>query len=323
MERAFFRTGTPSDAHDSIVDRGGARTDADLYLSYANQKNRMNYAFTLFQFRNDYYIYAASTNANYKSRIYRGVEVRGSYPFSKFKRFEVGVRGQSISSKEYQVYSYESNDVGADSTQYFALPFIALVTDNVLYGSTGPINGGRSRFSLEYAAGDISYVTGVADIRKYWNIRHRYNVAGRLIVGGSRGEENEHFRVGGPFTFRGVDWGEMRGTRLAVANLEFRYPFIDELRFGWPLPLALRGIGGILFVDGATVWDNNGQDIAPIKNVEPDGNGDYADVVAWSYGFGARVNLGFFILRWDYGQLTDFKRNLGSPFRFLTIASDF
>lgn len=305
----------------------GSLSDADLFLSYANQKNRLNYALTLFQFRNDYYIYTASASSNFESQVYRGVEVRGSYPFSKFKRFELGVRGQAISHKVYQqsfqqdVYRVEEVDSG--DPEYFALPFMALVTDNVLYGSTGPINGGRSRFSLEYAAGDVSYLTGIADIRKYWNIRHRYNIAGRLIVGGSRGRNNEFFRVGGPFTFRGVDWGEMRGTRLAVSNLEFRYPFIDELRFGWPLPLALRGIGGILFVDGAAIWNGNGENIQPIKNVEPDGNGNYADAVAWSYGFGARVNLGFFILRWDYGQLTDFKRNLGSPFRFLTIAADF
>ncbi len=301
----------------------GSLADADIFLSYANLKKRLNYAATIFQYRNDFYIYSASSSPDYQSQVYRGVELRGIYPFSTFKRFEAGIRGQSISSRVFQQSFYGVEQVDAGTTEYFALPFVALVTDNVLYGPTGPINGSRSRYSLEFAAGDVSYTTGIADVRNYWNIRHRYSFASRMIVGASHGRDNQFFRIGGPFTFRGADWGELRGIRLAVTNLEFRYPFIDELRFGWPLPLVLRGIGGVLFLDGAAAWNGGVNDVFPLKDLEPDINGNFSNAYGFAYGFGARVNLGFFILRWDYGQQTDFQRNIGSPRRFLTIASDF
>ncbi len=304
----------------------GSLADADLFLSYANLKKRMNYSVSLFQFRNDFLIFSAADDPEFESQVYRGVELAAAYPFSKFRRFEFGVRGQAISSSVFR-QSFDTRtieEVGGGNSEFFGLPFIALVKDNVLYGPTGPINGSRARYSLEYAFGDVSYVTAIADMRKYWNIRHRYHFASRLIVGGSRGRDNQFFRVGGPFTFRGLDWGDLRGTRLGVMNLEFRYPLIEQIRFGWPLPLDLRGIGGILFVDGAAAWDGDGSDLGPIKNRVPDQlTGTLENGYGFAYGFGARVNLGFFILRWDYGQLTDFQRNIGGPFRFITLAADF
>ncbi|NNE10060.1 MAG: hypothetical protein HKN20_15975, partial [Gemmatimonadetes bacterium] len=306
----------------------GSLSDADLFLSYANLKQRLNYAVSIFQFRNDFFIFSATDDAEFQSQIYRGVEFQTAYPLSKFRRFEVGVRALSISSRVFQ-QSFDVNTGGTRTsiengdTRYFGQPFVAMVFDNVLYGPTGPINGSRSRYSIDYAAGDVSYVTGIADIRNYWNIRHRYHFASRLILGGSRGRDNQFFRVGGPFTFRGLDWGDLRGTRLGTLNLEFRYPFIDQIRFGWPLPLDIRSIGGILFVDGTAVWDGDGQELKPIYRIQPESNGLITNGYGFAYGFGARVNLGFFVLRWDTGRLTDFQRNYGSAFSFFTLAADF
>ncbi len=306
----------------------GSLSDADLFLSYANLKQRLNYAVSIFQFRNDFFIFSATDDAEFQSQIYRGAEFQTAYPLSKFRRFEVGARALSISSRVFQ-QSFDVNTGGTRTsiengdTRYFGQPFVAMVFDNVLYGPTGPINGSRSRYSIDYAAGDVSYVTGIADIRNYWNIRHRYHFATRLIVGGSRGRDNQFFRVGGPFTFRGLDWGDLRGTRLGTLNLEFRYPFIDQIRFGWPLPLDIRSIGGILFVDGTAVWDGDGQELKPIYRIQPESNGLITNGYGFAYGFGARVNLGFFVLRWDTGRLTDFQRNYGNAFSFFTLAADF
>ncbi|MFH1277966.1 MAG: hypothetical protein ABIK65_06280 [Candidatus Eisenbacteria bacterium] len=306
----------------------GSLSDADLFFSYLNLRRRTNWGFSLFQYRNDYYLYTAETDAEFASQIYRGFELMTSRPFSKFSRFEFGVRGQSITSSVYEesFYNgsyYEFKEVRGDP-QYFAEPYVALVRDNVLYGMTGPINGSRSRYSMEYAFGDLSFGTGIVDIRNYYNIRHRYTFATRLIAGGSVGRNIQYFRIGGPYTFRGIDYGDLRATRVGLVNLEFRYPLIEQLRLGWPLPLDLRGINGVLFIDGAAGWYGDGEELAPIQNrpVEPITDRVF-NAYGYAYGVGARINLGFFVLRYDWGQLTDFRRNLGPGISFFTLAADF
>jgi outer membrane protein assembly factor BamA len=246
-----------------------------------------------------------------------------SRPFSKFSRFEFGLRGESITNSVFEESFYGYREVRGDP-QYFAEPFVALVHDNVLYGYTGPINGGRSRLSFEHAIGDLSFGTGILDYRKYMNIRHRYTFATRLIGGASIGENLQYFRVGGPYTFRGLDYGDLRATRVGLLNLEFRFPLIEQVRFGWPLPLDLRGINGILFVDGAAGWYGDGKEMAPMQLVQAEPiTGRIENAYGFAYGGGARVNLGIFVLRWDWGQRTDFQRNLGAPFSFFTLAADF
>lgn len=301
----------------------GSITDADLYFSYANLTRRLNYAVTLFQYRNDYYIYTAETEPEFQSQIFRGVELMASRPFSKFSRFELGLRGESITSSVFEESFYGYREVRGDP-QYFAEPFVALVHDNVLYGYTGPINGRRSRLSLEHAFGDLTFGTGILDVRNYTNIRHRYTIASRFIAGASVGENLQYFRVGGPYTFRGIDYGDLRATRVGLLNLEFRFPLIEQVRFGWPLPLDLRGINGVLFVDGAAGWYGDGAEMAPMQLVEAEPfTGRIENAYGFAYGAGARVNLGIFVLRWDWGQRTDFRRNLGAPFAFFTLAADF
>jgi WD40 repeat protein len=301
----------------------GSLSDADLYFSYVNLTKRLNYGIALFQYRNDYYIYTAETEPEFQSQIYRGIDLMGSRPFSKFSRFEFGVRGQSITSSVFEESFYGYREVRG-KTQYFAEPYVALVHDNVLYGMTGPINGGRSRISLEQAFGDLTFGTGIVDFRNYFNIRHRFTLASRVIAGASAGENLQYFRIGGPYTFRGIDYGDLRATRVGLTNLEFRFPLIEQVRFGWPLPLDLRGINGVLFVDGAAGWYGDGKDMVPIRQSPPEPiTGRVENVYGFAYGAGARVNLGIFILRWDWGQLTDFQRNIGKPISFFTLAADF
>lgn len=301
----------------------GSLSDADLFFSYLNLRRRTNWGFSLFQYRNDYYLYTAETEPEFASQIYRGFELMASRPWSKFKRFEFGVRGQSITSSVYQESFYGFEEVRGDP-QYFAEPYVALVTDNVLYGMTGPINGSRSRYSVEYAFGDLTFGTGIIDWRKYYNIRHRYTFATRVIAGGSVGRDIQFFRIGGPYTFRGIDYGDLRATRVGLVNLEFRYPLIEQIRFGWPLPLDLRGINGVIFLDGAAGWYKDGEELAPYPNrpVEPITD-RVENAYGYAYGFGARINLGFFVLRYDWGQMTDFRRNIGPGISFFTLAADF
>ena len=90
------------------------------------------------------------------------------------------------------------------------------------------------------------------------------------------------------------------------------------------MPLDLRGSNGVLFVDGAAGWYKDGEKMVPMQIAEIDPlTGRVENAYGFAYGVGARVNLGIFVLRWDWGQRTDFRRNTGAPISFFTLAADF
>lgn len=297
----------------------GSLSDSEFLLAYENLKRRTNYGVSLFQYRNDYLVYTSENTTDFETQVYRGVEVLFSRPTSRFRRVEFGVQGVAISSRLYDDIVYPGfRSEGPTSTDqlYYARPMVALVHDNVLYGSTGPILGSRSRLSVEHAFGDLQFTTSVADLRGYLNVRHRFTLAGRVIGGVSDGRDPQAFRIGGGYTFRGADYGDLRGTRIALSNFEFRYPLIDRLKLGFP-PLDFRGIRGVLFFDMASAWA--GRDFNFFEEA-PNGKTRLDDVAA-AYGFGARINLGYFILKYDVAQRTDLHENLGK-IDFFTLSAD-
>ena len=70
---------------------------------------------------------------------------------------------------------------------------------------------------------------------------------------------------------------------MFLFNAEFRFIFIEGIKFGWPLFFQIGGIGGTLFFDCGSAW-NNGYDF---KNNE---TGEFRDFNA-DMGFGFRFNL--------------------------------
>src|SRR5262249_19221393 len=103
-----------------------------------------------------------------------------------------------------------------------------------------------------------------------------------------------------------------------LANLEFRFPLIEQLRFGWPGRISLGGINGVLFLDAASAWEKG--DKPRFFTTE---GGLHSDAALFAFGAGARINLGYFILRYAFGRRTDFQRTLGSAQHFVTLGADF
>ncbi|HMI31124.1 MAG TPA: BamA/TamA family outer membrane protein, partial [Candidatus Limnocylindrales bacterium] len=260
------------------------------------------------------------TSDQVESQIYRGGAFMLSRPFSRFRRIEYGVEAAAL-DKGVLLYNYDLGIIQQqvkDKTYFYGAPNIGLVADNALYGSTGPINGGRSSYNVEHAFGDLSYTTALMDWRRYSNIHHNYAFAQRLIAGSSFGRDPRLFRFGGAFTFRGVDYGDLKGSNALLGNLEFRFPLIEQLRFGWPGRITLGGINGVLFMDAASAWQKGQTPVFFSRE-----GGLHAKDLLFAYGAGARVNLGYFIIRYDYGRGTNFQRPTGESHHFVTLGADF
>ncbi len=298
----------------------GDLANSNVFLSYSNLAHRTSYTIAAFQYRADLLLFSSPTSDQVQSQVYRGSAFLFARPFSRFRRVEYGVEAAAL-DKGVLLYNYDLGTVSrqaADKTYLYVAPNVGLVADNALYGSTGPINGGRSSYTAGHAFGDVSYTTLMMDWRRYSNIHHNYSFAQRLIAGTSFGRDPRLFRFGGAFTFRGADYGDLVGSNALLGNLEFRFPLIEQLRFGWPGRITLGGINGVMFMDGASSWQK-GASPRFFSRV----GGLHSDGLLFAYGAGARVNLGYFVLRYDYGRATNFQHPTGSSHHFVTLGADF
>jgi Tol biopolymer transport system component len=311
--------------HNLVVgaDIYGTLSDSQLLLEYANLANRINYSVAAFQYRDDFFLSTARTSDEFHSQIYRGGQATLSRPFSRFRRLDFTLEGLEVSETVYRqaYYGPDYYIYRREEQRYlhFVRPGLALIGDNTVYGITGPISGGRNYLSVDVAFGDLRNTRWILDRRNYWNIRQRYAFALRTVGATSNGNDPNIFRIGGPFTIRGYDYGELSGRNVGLVNLEFRFPLIETLQLGWPLPLGLRGIRGALFFDAASAWRDTGQ-FRAFRRVN---GGVRLEDIRASYGINASWNIGFAILRWDLAWPTDLRKNLGEPQGVFTIGSSF
>ncbi|MEA2062336.1 MAG: BamA/TamA family outer membrane protein, partial [Gemmatimonadota bacterium] len=288
----------------------GKIQDSDLLFQYMNLKGRTDKGFYVTQFRDVYFLSTYRSSAEYYARIWRGAGVIFSRPFSRFRRFEYSLNAYSISEKTFEqsFYSYSyypdlrEHNVQNLGTRFFGGPALALVYDNIAWGLTGPADGGRYRLSVRQYFGDLSYTDILADWRKYWFLWKRVTVALRGIGTARVGNNPQIFYIGGPYTFRGSGYGDIRGDHLLLGNAEIRFPLIDHLVMGWPLPIYLRGIGGVLFLDLAGGWYKD-EGFKPFTG-ENSKLFKLNDAQA-AYGMGLRINMGYFLLRFDMAKSLD------------------
>ncbi len=304
----------------AILNLYGNLGESDVYIAFTNLAHRMNYGIAVFQYQKDLLLFTSPQRDDLQNQIHRGGSFFFSRPFNRFERLEYGVTAAMVNQRIFR-YDYTGGTItqyGDQGDYVYVAPNMSYVHDNVLYGSTGPVNGGRSRISAEYALGGMNYTTGVLDDRHYTSLTRRLTFARRLLGGASFGDDPQFFRFGGAFTYRGKDYGELIGTRAAIANVELRFPLIETLRVGFPLSLSLGGVNGVVFLDAASAW-NAGTDPRFFSNV----GGLHPEGAHLAYGFGARINLGYFILRYDYGREHGIERGPGESHHFLTFGPEF
>lgn len=322
--------------------------NSDVQLVYYYLPKRIDFGAGIFHFRDYYYIY--QNNLWFTDRMYGGT-LLASYPFSKFRRVDldllyIGLNRELLEFGDSEIPSafWELEGVNILSSN------LSLIHDTVIWGYTGPVNGSRSQLSLQYVPdiglNSISFIKGIGDYRKYVRIQKKYNFVFRLAGGFSDGRDPRVFFLGGMTNWawpeyartdvfenedyyfagfqtplRGYRYYEVAGTKFALANLEFRFPLVQRLLLGWPLPLSFGEVRGSFFFDVGGAWNMN-------RNFKPfgyrDGTPKLDDLKA-GYGIGARMGFLFALLKFDIAWKTDLTKSgsPGDPIYYLSLGSEF
>jgi Tol biopolymer transport system component len=281
---------------------------SNFHVVYEHLARRANFSLGVYNFKDYYYSDRTWLGEDLGEKRYfaersYGVSAGVSYPFSMFSRVELDLSAITVDRQ----YAEETDEGYVELTdeevaRSLVIPSIRLVNDTTLWGTVGPLSGGRSSISLQRAweiGGDFEYLTAIADIRKYVRIGARHSLAVKLVGARSSSTNAQNFYMGGVNSLRGYDDFEFHGRNLAMASLEFRYPFIDHLQIASPIPLSLWGLRGVMFVDAGAVWDDQFRGI-----VHSDGGRRLNDIKA-STGVGVRMQVSMFIVRVDWAWPTD------------------
>jgi Tol biopolymer transport system component len=307
--------------------------DSDALVSYAYLRRRVDLALSVFHIKDFLYerrtalgqpIGEEGNRAHFSERQW-GLMGTVSYPFHTFRRLSLDLTAVQIERTLYDgtgVFGRSREEIGRTQSRVL-LPRLSHTFDNTLWGWTGPIQGRRWIMSFQHSipigGDDLTYGTVLADLRRYSRYHKRYVVAFRVMGASSFGPDPQRFFLGGPNTVRGFPFQRLDGRNVALFSGEFRYPFLDYVKFGWPLRSAFGGVRGNLFLDVAAAFDDPTYfRLSGDSGLGPGG----LDDLKIGFGVGARVRFAFLPLRFDVGWPTDLTR-VGSPRWYFTIGPEF
>jgi len=237
---------------------------SNFVVTYLNVKNRTRWGTVLFDLR-DYYLSTDGFNVDRRqSQRSTGAEFFVQYPFNRHYRLDAAISGVDTSQDIFAGYTQSLDQNGntvvtpsfISSNDRFLLLRPAIVGDTTRFLSFGPFQGHRFEFGATFGenlGGDIpgNIREFHVDFRAYKQMTQRSVLAFRAFGIVNNGGREQFYGVGGLNTLRGYDFRAFYGSNVAGANLEIRFPFVDELRF----PIGpIRNIRGFLFLDAGTAW---------------------------------------------------------------------
>jgi hypothetical protein len=316
----------------------GGLKDITALLAYQNVSHRLNWAAVAQQVPYLTGAFAAGTSTLNGQTVYveqellqrqtnRDFQLQLAYPFSTVQRVEFAAGYTNISfDNELRTDAFDivtgqqvlndNTNLPAGSALNLGLASAALVYDNSFFGATGPILGQRYRLEVSPTVGSLSFVSALADYRRYFFLPARpFTLATRLLHYGRYGSGGEDPRLQPLFLgysglVRGYHLGsfsasechppasdptacpvfdQLLGSRMAVGNIELRFPLLGVLGLGSGYYGALP-LDFLVFGDAGVAWDTNH---------EPKLTGGDRQTI-YSAGAGLRFNLfGFAVLEAD------------------------
>ncbi|MFO7890485.1 MAG: hypothetical protein R6V04_09110 [bacterium] len=334
--------------------------NSNFQFSYFYLPKRTDYGISVFHYSYPYYTWFVADNHLYwgyiRNRQY-GLTLGISRPINKFRRMDFGVTGVGIDRDlvaiDYYGFSGEYlHEKGNIMRKRIVLLNMGYTTDTVLWGTTGPVNGGRSNVSISYSPAlgnkySLDFWTLRLDWRKYIRISNNYQFALRFSGGISGGSNPQQFILGGMSNWinyqysrvsldyldfdnlffssletplRGALYYQMIGNKFFLANIELRFPLIKYLIMDFPLPLGLQNIRGALFMDMGSAWTDN-------SSWHPFGDSfgfmPKFDDIFGGFGIGTRLNLGFFLIKYDIAWSTNLRKTLSGPVYYFTLGAEY
>lgn len=313
---------------------------SNIQFFYYYSRLRFDFGIGLFHTKN-YYVNA--TNELFSDRFY-GLVGSVAWPRSKFSRLELNAGTFFIDRKYYD----DPTLLDANRNVRISTGTLSWIHDTVLWGITGPVKGRRYKVSIEGATpifGDesLDYYAFEFDYRRYFHLGDLFSIALRGSGGYSGGKQPKTYFLGGNTNrigsitvgnsvyeienlyfssiitpLRGYDYYQITGTRYAVSNLEFRFPFIDYFQMRFPVKLGLSRIGGALFMDMGAAWKKGTE----FKGGTSEGGSRLVGIKT-GFGFGARANLGFLLLRYDMAWRTDFHSVAPHTKHYFSLGAEF
>ncbi len=223
----------------------------------------------------------------------RGGALFFSYPFSKFARVEAEIDGTYVD--EFLYINTEHGFYYADHKEYpLFISGTAAVFDNILWKYYTPMRGTRWRIAVYKSfASPIEFTTFYVDFRHYLKLTPRSCLAIRVYGGESIDKDAEYFTLGGTGSVRGYNDYEEIGHKIVMMNWELRVPFIDYLKMAFPLPLTIKNLRGVLFIDAGICWNDTISYYDPATHTLGD--------IKIGYGVGLRFTFSYFLFKLDFG----------------------
>ena len=214
-------------------------------------------------------------------RKYSGGEFTLSRPMSEYSTNFVTLRNRKDKYVKHTEMGNAGNRSGNTAwlgnnfgtTRSITLEHVTDTRDNVYE----PTMGARASISTEFAGlgGDFNYQKVILGDTHYLKAGRAQVFVLRGQYGISHGTISEfsQFRLGGQDTIRGYREDQFRGTRMALASLEYRFPIVSK-------------VTGALFTDYGGAWSD----------------GFMPEKLHGSIGVGLGLNTPIGPLRLDYGR---------------------
>ncbi|UCE28127.1 MAG: PD40 domain-containing protein [Candidatus Coatesbacteria bacterium] len=253
------------------------------------------------------------------------------YPFTYRTRAELTLFGY-YQQRRYSRY-VDRPDI-PDSNNNLLGAEVGLVRDTCQWYYFYPTAGSRMRYSLEQtiavSASSLRYTRHTADVRRYIRISDRNNLAFRVVAGYNHGRDPQPYFLGGGLSLRGYKYNALYGTKMFLANFEYRFPLIDFIVT--PIPgLIIGGFRGVFFTDFGTAWSDWDEASAYPEDHQwyvTKEDTRYKNFKLWStdggfhlvhakmsFGLGLRWWFGYFDMMFDWAWRTDL-REVDGPAEF-------